>query len=373
MLDFFKRMLRGNKAPELAPDWPLGFAIPPSKPARDEDVMPPVTVASTPVPPPSSVWWNALSSDRIASIQVVFDADRSQPGTLVMLDASGRLVSGPWAAIGKADSVMAADQGNPGCDPFLRFGDTPTGDYHVMDVLPARTDEVGIAMFGANPVLRLRPLSGDAAMADSNGRTSLLIHGGREATAPTDGSIRVPDEAMLSLISRLPANPSTLRPRIVVSVQQTADERPQAWRTRPSSLASSDARAWRSSGTYSSTSVRTGYWQSQPYYDDDVWWWFYYQQMYDFEIARSAPYQDYVPGAVLPDTMTVDPGQVDTTGVQGTYDPAPAPDAYVPADNSASPAPDNTDMHSRSQSPLEQIQAISSGDTWSPAGGAYGR
>jgi len=243
-------------------------------------------------------------------------------------------------------------------------------------------------------------LSGDAAAADANGRTALLIHGGAGGAAPTDGSIRVPDEAMASLLKVLPANPAAAKPRITVRVQQAADDsRPQAWRTRPASLATADARHWRASGGYPSSIRRSATWQS-PYYSDDGFWFAYYQQMYLFDLLNQAPYdQRCTPGDYYP---YVDPGcepapAADPDGAaaanalsalgydvgQQPQDPQPAvqtgaapapsgqPDAGVTAPDTA---PVGQDIgHDRSVGPLEALQQASDTSSWIPDGGAYGR
>ena len=178
---------------------------------------------------PDKIWisstdkWMSDSPGTLAVIEVVLWDDRTHPGTMVMLDGEpeegGLRLGGPWPVVGMADIAMAAAQGNDVRNSLLPFGDTPTGTYQVLDILPARTDEMGIQLFGTERILRLRPVSGDAGRADANGRTSLLLHGGPEGT-PTDGSLRVPDAAMRELLAMLPTNPAAMPRRIKVIVRQ---------------------------------------------------------------------------------------------------------------------------------------------------------
>ena len=134
-------------------------------------------------------------------------------------DAAGLLVSGPWSAVGKADPELAAAGGNPSCDRLQRFGDTPTGTYEVFDLLPPESDARVVSRFGPHGILKLRPLSGEAAEADANGRTTLLIHGGDNPFAATDGSIRVPNPAVAELVLLVREDPNALQPRIQVVVE----------------------------------------------------------------------------------------------------------------------------------------------------------
>ena len=139
------------------------------------------------------------------SIRVWVPEDRSKPGTLSLMQ-DGRTLSGPWPAVCMADRALSARAGNPGANRLRNFGDTPTGGYKVVALAPAPKDALSRQLFGAHGVIVMRPLYGDAAKARGAGRERLLIHGGADHLAPTDGSIRIPNIAMQEMMSFLKTN-----------------------------------------------------------------------------------------------------------------------------------------------------------------------
>ena len=161
-------------------------------------------------PEPAELAEPASTHRALAHIVVRLPPDRVAPGTLTALDEAGGVVSGPWPAVGKADPALAAAHGNPGCDRLRRFGDTPAGAYHLLDRLPPSPDARLASRFGPHGALVLRPVGGEAAMADANGRTTLLLHGGDDPLAAPDGALRVPDAAMAEIVALLPVEPDAL-------------------------------------------------------------------------------------------------------------------------------------------------------------------
>ena len=172
----------------------------------------------------------APGSAQIASMSVVLPPDRSRPGTLLALMVDGTLLSGPWPAIGRADERFAATQGNPSRIRTLPFGDVPTGAYELSGKPP--TPAGSEAAFGRFGALSFSPLDGEAAAAEAVGRTGLLLHGGRNWQASTDGSLRVPDLAMEEMLSMLPADPVAMRPRVWLSIRDAEDC--DGWKADPS-------------------------------------------------------------------------------------------------------------------------------------------
>ena len=143
-------------------------------------------------------------------IIITLHRNRSLPGELFLIDGETRLLV--CRCLGKADSLSAAEAGNPTRDPFRRYGDTPTGKYQgSVDPprVPAQGSELAkwLRSYGQWPTIRLEPVSGDALTAKNNGRRGLLIHGGDPNNVgnlrPTNGCIRVDNVSQLSLVEAL--------------------------------------------------------------------------------------------------------------------------------------------------------------------------
>ena len=140
-------------------------------------------------------------------IAISLPRNRGNPGTLRLY--SGELILMSCRCLGKADSVSAAQAGNPTRDPFRRYGDTPTGTY-AATLDPVRLPnkdpdrEKWLRSYGKWQTIRLEPLTGDALTAKNNGRGGILIHGGYPdkvgGLRPTNGCIRVDDQQQLTLI-----------------------------------------------------------------------------------------------------------------------------------------------------------------------------
>ena len=281
-----------------------------------------------------------------ASIRIEFRTSREFPGTLTCLNASGNTVNGPWAARGKANPDMAAKKGNPNCESRYPFGDTPLGVYEISERLPARVDAEGMRLFGSCDALRLQPVSGDAAVADSFGRTALLIHGGDE-NMTTDGSVRVSDTAMKAILASLPDNPGTAVPRIRVDIIQADD-----------------------SGNY------TWYPPSSSSYDDDDTWFLLYQQMYLFD-TWSSPSDPYVgmvqPDNAIPETSDPDMQAASSLSALG-YETLSVPEPQSPVSLTV---PDSDPSYTPNPTPpfVEDApaSAVLSTSSWEPSGGSYGR
>lgn len=141
-------------------------------------------------------------------LSVRLPRDRDRCGALTLYDARGRKICGPFAVAGRASDVLAAANGNVRRDPRLRFGDTPTGAYRIREVLgTGKGTPFDRAQFGPHGIVVLEGVSGDAALAEANGRFHILIVGGKRSgdgrLRSTAGSLRLSDDHQMSLIAAL--------------------------------------------------------------------------------------------------------------------------------------------------------------------------
>lgn len=114
----------------------------------------------------------------MATIDVQLTPDRTVGGFLILRDGTGAQVGNGLSVLGKAAVNTATANGNPVCDPTLKFGDTPTGDYTLLKMTEYVAPYNVSKKYGPNGVIQMDPSSGDAATAQANGRTGILIHGG---------------------------------------------------------------------------------------------------------------------------------------------------------------------------------------------------
>jgi hypothetical protein len=139
---------------------------------------------------------------------IMLPEDRRYAGTLRLESEDGDVVAGPFPVCGRADEGAALRHGNPSRNPLLPFGDTPLGRYRVEGILPSGAGtERPADRYGPHGVIVLTPTSGDAALADANGRFHLLIQGGAAAPGrqlrPTNGSLRLGNREQKQLIEIL--------------------------------------------------------------------------------------------------------------------------------------------------------------------------
>lgn len=150
-------------------------------------------------------------------IRVQLPNDRYKTGELRVMDPiTGGTLYGPVPVLGRAARDDAAAHQNPDRDAVLPFGNTPLGGYKVSAILangPGTPRD--IVKYGPNGSIVLDPESGPALTAKNNGRTGLLIHGGRQTAnptplpshlKPTNGCIRILDGDLKRLIDFLKAN-----------------------------------------------------------------------------------------------------------------------------------------------------------------------
>ena len=138
------------------------------------------------------------------------------------MDDDEAVLLGPVPCLGKADNKDAALHKNPKRDPAKSFGDTPTGDYSIGELVAHPKGETTLHTYGASRSILLDPQSGDALTAKNNGREGLMIHGGASSSTgglrPTHGCIRVSEDTQKGLIGLIAPVPLD---SITVSVSET--------------------------------------------------------------------------------------------------------------------------------------------------------
>lgn len=258
------------------------------QPERPLDIKPPLLaekrpVAHTPVqqpskpaaaPKPEQATPKAVQAPAPLEIIIEQPRDRNALAT-VQLILKGRKKD-VLPANTRADDRLATAKGNPDRNPTRRFGDVPFGIYEIIGWSRAR-DQKSVEIFGRHGAFVLRPLSGQAAVADSNGRTAVLLHSGPDVRRPTDGSIRVPESVMDLLASTVPENPASAKPRIKVRViEATAAANVEAKPTATSKPAS----RVHSTSTHSSYTSSSHSSRSYDSYDYGYDWWTVYNMLY---------------------------------------------------------------------------------------------
>jgi len=141
-------------------------------------------------------------------LHIRLPCDRNRVGELKLVDSGGRKICGPFPVAARASDALAAAHGNPGRDPFLRYGDTPTGEYVLRRILPSgKQTRFSKAEFGPYGLVVLEGIAGDAALAEANGRFHFVISGGdlsREGTLrSTAGWLRLANKDMRTLLGVL--------------------------------------------------------------------------------------------------------------------------------------------------------------------------
>ena len=148
-------------------------------------------------------------------VVVELAADRNRCGTLRVVDSRGRKICGPFAVAARASDDTAKANGNPARNPVLRFGDTPLGGYIVRQYLKSGTrTPFPAAQFGPHGVIVIEPISGEAAIAEANGRFHFLISGGDLSKSSqlrsTAGGLRLENKNMRTLFAALKLSPGVL-------------------------------------------------------------------------------------------------------------------------------------------------------------------
>lgn len=107
-------------------------------------------------------------------------------------------------AVASATPALAAQRGNPDCDPLRLCGHPPLGSYRLLNHQRAQPDH--LREYGSH-ILLFEPESGPALDAESFGRLALLVYGGPQgrdkAMRRTQGGLRLSDKMLHAVLSRL--------------------------------------------------------------------------------------------------------------------------------------------------------------------------
>ena len=136
-----------------------------------------------------------------------FPTNRDIKGVLKLYDNNNRLIFGPVDALGRGSNSPLNKQNH--ADWMLPDADIPTGEYQVSIVDPGNS----LSSFGPHKRVWLeKALSGNALLAEKNGRKEIMIHGGDPITDhslpwfplhPTLGCIRLSNTDQAALISAI--------------------------------------------------------------------------------------------------------------------------------------------------------------------------
>ncbi|HUE36102.1 MAG TPA: hypothetical protein VMO20_01825, partial [Candidatus Acidoferrum sp.] len=134
--------------------------------------------------------------------------DRDYAGWIHVESAAGKRLAGPFPVCGRASDQLARDGKNLRRDPVLPFGDTPLGKYQVQKIIESGgATAYSSEEFGSSGIVLLQPVSGEAALADANGRFGFFIQGGALSRTgrlrPTDGSLRLANRDLRKVVSLL--------------------------------------------------------------------------------------------------------------------------------------------------------------------------
>lgn len=131
--------------------------------------------------------------------------------------------------------ALARGSRGPGDTSLLNKGNTPTGTYSANDLIETRNWEKQRS-YGPYGAVRLKPISGNAVLAEVLGRSGLLIHGGapgdqntwpsRLGLRPTRGCIRLSNADMKELIALLTEARSDGTACLVTDIQLSVQEMP---------------------------------------------------------------------------------------------------------------------------------------------------
>src|SRR5215813_8300404 len=114
------------------------------------------------------------------------------------------IATGP--AVASAIPAIAAQRGNPACDPLRPWGHPALGGYRLLLHRATRPDQS--AEYGGHFLL-FEPVSGAALSAESYGRLGLLAYGGAAGRdrrmRRTQGGLRLSNQLLQTVVARLDA------------------------------------------------------------------------------------------------------------------------------------------------------------------------
>jgi hypothetical protein len=115
------------------------------------------------------------------------------------------MICGPFAVAGRSSDQIAAIHRNPRRLALLPYGDTPTGNFLIRSHVPTgKGSPLAKSEYGPWGALLLEGITGDAAIADANGRFNFLIQGGDLSNSgqlrSTAGGLRMRNAELRALI-----------------------------------------------------------------------------------------------------------------------------------------------------------------------------
>ena len=141
-------------------------------------------------------------------LRIQLPKDRNYTGVLRVEDDLGRALAGPFLVCARANDLAASEHGNPRRLQALPYGDTPVGGYRIARIAgTGRGTQFEASQFGRAGIIVLEPVSGEAAIAEANGRWYIGIHGGAPGAhgrlRSTNGCVRMRDEDVAAVISAI--------------------------------------------------------------------------------------------------------------------------------------------------------------------------
>src|SRR5690348_1362784 len=144
----------------------------------------------------------------MSRLVVELPRDRDRCGKIELLNDNDQRVCGPFPIAGRSSSMLAAAHQNSTRFPLLPYGDTPVGNYLVRSRIRAgKAAALPKQEFGPAGVLVLEGITGDAALADANGRFRFLLQGGNLSPdgwlRSTAGGLRMSNDDLRLLLAAL--------------------------------------------------------------------------------------------------------------------------------------------------------------------------
>jgi hypothetical protein len=151
----------------------------------------------------------------VPKLKIQLPKDRNYTGVLRVEDDLGRALAGPFLVCARANDLAASEHGNPRRLQALPYGDTPVGGYRVARTVgTGRGTQFDVGQFGRAGIIMLEPVSGEAAIAEANGRWFIGIHGGAPGAhgrlRSTNGCIRMRDEDVAAVIAAVAGFPNII-------------------------------------------------------------------------------------------------------------------------------------------------------------------
>lgn len=144
----------------------------------------------------------------MSKLLIAVPKTRAFCGRAMLVDRNGDTLLGPMRVLATASRPFARSHDNPDASPLKPFGHPPAGTYVVAASLPpGYAHKKRARRYGRVGALVLAPKSGDARLAEANGRTLVALHGGpldtKRRLRPTRGGVRLTNTGMRLLLSAM--------------------------------------------------------------------------------------------------------------------------------------------------------------------------